>query len=786
MESLQSVLKSLLDAHAGDPQLLAVQLQVSASSVQRWVSGDAKPRPSYEARIRKLHADVTKTPSVVREGTATYRVTPHHPMITEAVDQTLKTIREILHKRGHLSSRNQALDELSKLLLAHVESRRKDGAGICRAACVSSPGAAAVGLKRFVDSAIAACLPQSLEHSVEHKDIELCLKPHENDLALEIVECFETLHTQTSSFSFNGIDVLNDVFGKFLADSFVDEKELGQYLTPPEVVRFMVGLAISSMADEERETLCNPTRCHEYGLILDPSCGVGSFLAECLHSLHDTMEKTHPAQEERDAWARAMLTKVLVGIDKSERMIRLALTNMAMFGLPMARLHLANALARKGKDGELMESLEGKARLILTNPPFGAAFQENDIVRYRLATQWAKRVPARLDSETLFVERYIDWLAPGGHLVAILPDSVLTNKGVFEDLRCGIAPHIELCNVVSLPSVTFGAAGTNTKTSVVHFRKQLRSKHVMSTAFAVCNDIGFTVATRANHRTKMVQSEGDLPRILAEIVAKRSDSAFVRWIDNAVSLERWDAQHHASLSTAVEQRLAQIAPGDIRVSDVAELIDERVDPRGWATSEFTYIEISDIDSESCTIHSNVVATRDTPSRARKLVHAGDVLVSTVRPERGTVGVVGAHLDGAICTTGLAVLRPRSVNPLTLAALLKTEFVIAQLIRNNVGIAYPAIDEACLVDVLLPISASDLDPLEDIAGRIAAAEGRLHGLRKDFQESIYQAGVNWRKAGISPDSKHRQVKQTTFHRRSDKSGSDSRDPDAFRLEATHTA
>ena len=42
-------------------------------------------------------------------------------MITEAVDATLRSIREILHKRAHLSSRSQALDELSKLLFAHVE-----------------------------------------------------------------------------------------------------------------------------------------------------------------------------------------------------------------------------------------------------------------------------------------------------------------------------------------------------------------------------------------------------------------------------------------------------------------------------------------------------------------------------------------------------------------------------------------------------------------------------------------------------------------------------------------
>jgi len=85
------------------------------------------------------------------------------------------------------------------------------------------------------------------------------------------------------------------------------------------------------------------------------------------------------------------------------------------------------------------------------------------------------------------MERYFDWLAPGGHLVAIVPDSILTNQGVFEDLRRSLADKVELCTVVSLPTVTFGVAGTTTKTSVLHLRKRNRgSNKSRSTAFAIC------------------------------------------------------------------------------------------------------------------------------------------------------------------------------------------------------------------------------------------------------------------------------------------------------------
>ena len=87
------------------------------------------------------------------------------------------------------------------------------------------------------------------------------LKPQEIELAQEIVECFETLQRQTSTFSFAGFDVLNEVFGKFLNDSFIDEKELGQYLTPPEVVRFMVDLAIQNLSADDLAVLTRAKKC---------------------------------------------------------------------------------------------------------------------------------------------------------------------------------------------------------------------------------------------------------------------------------------------------------------------------------------------------------------------------------------------------------------------------------------------------------------------------------------------------------------------------------------------
>jgi type I restriction-modification system DNA methylase subunit len=782
MESLKDVIEAVFDAHAGDINLLALQLRASPASVQRWVSGASKPRAVYEAKLRRLYSELRPAASV-REGSGEYRVTPHHPMIVEAVDATLRGIREILHKRAHLSSRTQALDELAKLLFAHVCGLRGGDSGLSRSMVSPNGRGLAVSLKRYVDKVLRENLPESLSHRVDATDFQLKLRPHEDDLAAELLDCFERLQRQTSSFNFSGFDILNEVFGKFLADSFIDEKELGQYLTPVEVVRFMCGLAVSRLSKEERRFLSSPEECSRFGLILDPSCGVGSFLAEMTSRLRDTLQvrETH-----KDRWLDSLLSNVIVGVDKSERMVRLALTNLAMFGFPKARLYLANSLSRNSVDGQLAESFVGKARLILTNPPFGASFDGNDLVKYRIMKEWPRRVPTRIDSEVLFFERYLDWLAPGGQLLAVVPDSILTNKGIFEDLRRGVAEEIELLAVVSLPPVTFSAAGTSTKTSVVHLRKKADRATRSRAAFAICEDIGFTVSTKSNHRVKVVQGDGDLPKILAEIES-RSPAERIRWINEPTSRDRWDAQHHASLTTEVELRLAGDRDGDVYVSDVAELVDQRVDPRRWGAKRFNYIEISDIDTQSSVVYSNSIDASATPSRARKLVKQGDVLVSTVRPERGAVGVVGSHQDGSICTTGLAVLRPTGIHPVLLAHLLKTPFVITQLMRNNIGIAYPAISEACLLEVLLPITRDDVDAFKHDAAVIVDIEHRLYELRQGFAERLHIATQQWRQMSLTTqDSKPRPVKRTTSRLQLHKKDSGSHAQDVFELEEVRTA
>ena len=739
---IKELTKALIKSGLGNKEALAAELGISLPTLIRWSTGNTVPRPEMEGKIRTLVNERHKQILSIQK--PLFDLSDEQPeQLRDALKDTLVEMREILHRSARLSSRHEALDELGKLLFAHIMSIDEGGTGICED-IVNGNKNAATALREFVAKIFEKHLPSSLSHELQPEDFQLRLKNSEERFAEEVIDCFKQLASPSLIAQIRGakgVDVLNDTFGQFLADSFSDEKELGQYLTPPEVVRFMVRLAVQSLDKADISILTNPQKCKEIGLILDPSCGVGSFLSEVLRVLQPEVQKRNE-DDFLSRWIESMMTDVLVGIDKSERMIKLALTNLALYGVPAANLHLANALVRSGKDAEITKKINGKAKIILTNPPFGAEYKSLDLCQYKLASEWATRQPQSIDSELLFLERYIDWLAPDGILVTIVPDSVLTNKGLFSDLRNGLAENIQILSVTSLPSVTFGVAGTNTKTSILHLKKiPSQKKSRQKVYFSICEKIGFDVTTRGSQRHKITNGPSDLPAILQEVFCEKP-AVIGQFVDLSSKEQRWDATFHASLSTAVKKKILECEEGAVRVRDVAVLVNDRVDPRRFGYSTFQYIEISDVSSHDCTVRAKAINTHATPSRARKLVKTGDVLVSTVRPERKAIGVVTKDLDGVVCSTGFAVLRCTEIEPMILARLLQSDFVNVQVLRNNMGIAYPVIEESCLLDIVLPIPKHRLAKLGDSAKRIQAARQEVASLEQGFQIQIGQLLAEW--------------------------------------------
>ena len=688
---INDITKSLVEEYGVEG--VADRLNVTVNTIYRWSRGDSKPHPKQEALLRKFYDDHRERGNE----------------LTLLVDTCLNELREVFHKTSRFSSRNEALEEISKLFFSHIISVMDGEEGISNKLCAQKEKSAKL-LKEFVDSKLKGVIRQNQEYI-----FSLNLKESENLFAEEIIRIFDKNLSKKERFDcISGTDILNDIFGKFLADSFVDEKQLGQYLTPQEIVSFAINLYFSDI--DVSESIKKNS-----GYVLDPSCGVGSFLTAYVDKVYREIE----GDEERKSILRDIIENRIIGIDKSERMIKLAIINLAMFGYSNTELFLHNALDFSDID------LENKVSLIVTNPPFGAEFSAKEVENFRIVSQWPDKKPSKINSEVLFIEQYIKWLRPDGALICIVPDSILNNKGIYEVLRNGIAKEISIQAVISLPSNTFATTGTETKTSLLYLKKKpYEKKH--KTYLAICENNGYDVVSAGAHKTKKYNGCSDLQEILSDYINQTEEKG--QWVAGLNDFDRWDAAYHATITKKMMDTIIQ--NGLVQVKDVAELSTERFNPKRLSEGEyFDYLEISDVDSNRLRAFGKKVLGSEAPSRARKLVHKDDIIISTVRPERGIIAVVDENQERSVCTTGFAVIHPKEMDSMVLALILQSDFVLKQIKKYAMGISYPVIDEKDLMEIHLPLKKTDYTKYNAVTDRIKQLENELNFLRNDFKKSI---------------------------------------------------
>jgi type I restriction enzyme S subunit len=86
-----------------------------------------------------------------------------------------------------------------------------------------------------------------------------------------------------------------------------------------------------------------------------------------------------------------------------------------------------------------------------------------------------------------------------------------------------------------------------------------------------------------------------------------------------------------------------------------DVLPEDTDP----DLEFDYVDIGSVTLEDGIKQKERIRFETAPSRARKLVRTGDIIVSTVRTYLKAVARIDKADDGAVVSTGFAVLRPKA-------------------------------------------------------------------------------------------------------------------------------
>ena len=172
--------------------------------------------------------------------------------------------------------------------------------------------------------------------------------------------------------------------------------------------------------------------------------------------------------------------------------------------------------------------------------------------------------------------------------------------------------------------------------------------------------------------------------------------------------------------------------------------------------DIEYVEISDVAYGKGIVGSTIMPFADAPSRARRRVVHGDVLVSTVRTYLRAIACVRSPAPEMVVSTGFAVLRPRLIHSGFLGHLMLSEYVVGQIISQSVGVSYPAINahDAMRIDVPLPpyseqtAIAAFLDRETAKIDALIAEQQRLIDLLKEKRQAVISHAVT---KGLNPDA-----------------------------------
>ena len=132
----------------------------------------------------------------------------------------------------------------------------------------------------------------------------------------------------------------------------------------------------------------------------------------------------------------------------------------------------------------------------------------------------------------------------------------------------------------------------------------------------------------------------------------------------------------------------------LRIADVAQVDIRSLGIKTPSDYSFRYISLSDVDSGYIADNLDSYVFSSAPSRARRVVEEGDILMATVRPNLQAFVRIGADHAGCVASTGFAVLTPKKgFHRDYLYHYLFSSHITGQLHALVVGSGYPALNSA---------------------------------------------------------------------------------------------
>ncbi|UYH51234.1 restriction endonuclease subunit S [Candidatus Kirkpatrickella diaphorinae] len=185
------------------------------------------------------------------------------------------------------------------------------------------------------------------------------------------------------------------------------------------------------------------------------------------------------------------------------------------------------------------------------------------------------------------------------------------------------------------------------------------------------------------------------------------------------------------------------------IKSVATINDNVLPESTNPSCHINYIDIGSVSLEGGIRKIDTFQFADAPSRARRLVKQGDVIVSTVRTYLKAITSISSDFANFVVSTGFAVIRPTIDLQKEFAKFcLQSDYFIDEVICRSTGVSYPAITATDLGKLSLPFPSREeqtaiatfLDKETGKIDALVAAQKKLSELLKERRSALIAAAV----------------------------------------------
>ena len=175
--------------------------------------------------------------------------------------------------------------------------------------------------------------------------------------------------------------------------------------------------------------------------------------------------------------------------------------------------------------------------------------------------------------------------------------------------------------------------------------------------------------------------------------------SFVKNFSDTQASERIDAEYFQPMYEEVVGRIKQYKKGFKSLAEIVKVKDKNFQPKDDVI--YRYIELANILTNG-NINGFIEAVgKELPTRARRKVNVGDVIVSTIEGALSSIALINDDLDNALCSTGFFIINSEKINSETLLVLLKSPVGQLQLKKGCSGTILTAIGDDEFKRIILP-------------------------------------------------------------------------------------